>query len=658
MLLSILVGAVIASSLSAKTPSRYAPLFASAGASDSLLNLAIWEDGRVTGDGKLFGYLQSDNALIRLRAVEVIGRIQDPQDVPRLLPMLGDPDLRVVRATVFALGQIASDAASPTLVEFAKDAPDALDPAIAEALGKIGGEVAVGELQEMLHAFQSPVRSAAALGLARAADPTAVNALFVAVHDGNPRVAQWSIYALEKVESERTAKTVIPFLTNDDAMIRAYAARTLGKQKEEDAVDALMARLSDGDLAVVINSANALGDITDDKKKKDVAEALGSVLANHPSHHARKAAATAMGRNRHKNGKDFLVQATLDRSAGVRIESYKALASVVGEGATVYLTSGLNDSQPLVRTATIEAFGIAGDKNMLSFLIETASKDKDPVVRAAAVRALGHFDEDEVAVELVERLSDEDWVVATEAVTSLGELDEEDAIPALIETYNARQGRIDVDIRLEILGVLTAMEAKDAAPLALAALEDGDPRVRRSAAGLLETIEVPVPEVPGDRAFYEAAFKSTRKGELTPPFGTTTAVITTAHGAIEIELFGDDATQTAANFIKLTRKGFYDGLTFHRVVPNFVVQGGCPRGDGWGDPGYNIRSEFNEHRYERGYVGIAHAGKDTGGSQFFITLSPQPHLNGRYTIFGRVTKGMDVVDMIDQGDTFKVRIED
>jgi peptidyl-prolyl cis-trans isomerase B (cyclophilin B) len=134
-------------------------------------------------------------------------------------------------------------------------------------------------------------------------------------------------------------------------------------------------------------------------------------------------------------------------------------------------------------------------------------------------------------------------------------------------------------------------------------------------------------------------------------------VIKTSHGNIEIELFGDDATQTAATFIKLAQSGFYDGLTFHRVVPNFVVQGGCPRGDGWGDPGYFIRAEVNTHRYERGYIGIADSGKDTGGSQFFITHSQQPHLNGHYTVFGRVIKGMEVVDKIDLGDTFKIEVD-
>lgn len=129
-------------------------------------------------------------------------------------------------------------------------------------------------------------------------------------------------------------------------------------------------------------------------------------------------------------------------------------------------------------------------------------------------------------------------------------------------------------------------------------------------------------------------------------------VMETDKGTMKIELFPNEAPGTVKNFISLIEKGFYDGLTFHRVIPNFVIQGGCPKGDGTGGPGYTIKceTEGNPHKHQRGSLSMAHAGKDTGGSQFFICHSPQPHLDGVHTVFGRVVEGLDVVDKIEKGD--------
>jgi cyclophilin family peptidyl-prolyl cis-trans isomerase len=137
------------------------------------------------------------------------------------------------------------------------------------------------------------------------------------------------------------------------------------------------------------------------------------------------------------------------------------------------------------------------------------------------------------------------------------------------------------------------------------------------------------------------------------------AYIDTDRGTIEIELAILDAPLTVTNFIALARKGFYDGVAVHRLVPDFVMQHGDPRGDGEGGPGYAIRDEINQRPYLRGTVGMALDWKDTGGSQYFITHSPQPHLDGRYTVFGHVVAGMDVVDRIEQWDVVrKIRIWD
>jgi cyclophilin family peptidyl-prolyl cis-trans isomerase len=131
---------------------------------------------------------------------------------------------------------------------------------------------------------------------------------------------------------------------------------------------------------------------------------------------------------------------------------------------------------------------------------------------------------------------------------------------------------------------------------------------------------------------------------------TVNATINTVRGPIRLELFGADAPITAWNFLTLARSGYFRNTRFHRVVPNFVAQDGDPRDDGNGGPGYAIRDEMNRRRYERGAVGMALSGPDTGGSQYFITHSPQPHLDGHYTVFGRVVRGYEVLDKIVQGD--------
>jgi len=132
----------------------------------------------------------------------------------------------------------------------------------------------------------------------------------------------------------------------------------------------------------------------------------------------------------------------------------------------------------------------------------------------------------------------------------------------------------------------------------------------------------------------------------------TKAIIETKNGKITIELFDKEAPGTVANFVKLIQEGFYNGLKFHRVIPEFVVQGGDPSGNGTGGPGYSIKceTEGNPHKHNRGALSMAHRGKDTGGSQFFLVLEPQSHLDGVHTVFGQIIDGYDIMDLIEQGD--------
>ncbi|MBD3336301.1 MAG: hypothetical protein GF355_12370, partial [Candidatus Eisenbacteria bacterium] len=176
------------------------------------------------------------------------------------------------------------------------------------------------------------------------------------------------------------------------------------------------------------------------------------------------------------------------------------------------------------------------------------------------------------------------------------------------------------------------------------AVRDPDPQVRRRAAGILRSHGVAVPGGPVDRIATPAAEELA--DILRTIRGMTTAYIETDRGIIELELFPVQAPLTVANFVHLARRGFYSGTVWHRVVPDFVAQDGCPRGDGWGGPGHTIRCEINTRRYGAGALGMALSGKDTGGSQFFLTHSPQPHLDGGYTVFGRLRGGWEVLNRL------------
>ncbi|HKY29607.1 MAG TPA: peptidylprolyl isomerase, partial [Pyrinomonadaceae bacterium] len=184
------------------------------------------------------------------------------------------------------------------------------------------------------------------------------------------------------------------------------------------------------------------------------------------------------------------------------------------------------------------------------------------------------------------------------------------------------------------------------------ALESSDYLIRQRAVSLLKANGV------GDFVANSGPIKTANTASdyqrAISRFGKTIlAVVRTSKGSFTISFYSEQAPLTVDNFVQLAKRGYFNGIAFHRVVPNFVIQGGDPRGDGSGGPGYAIRCEINQLPYERGAVGMALSGKDTGGSQWFVTHSPQPHLDGGYTVFGKVLDGMDVVDVIERGDVIR-----
>jgi cyclophilin family peptidyl-prolyl cis-trans isomerase len=282
-------------------------------------------------------------------------------------------------------------------------------------------------------------------------------------------------------------------------------------------------------------------------------------------------------------------------------------------------------------------------------------------VTPAVLRAIAKAGLPGLEAALTRGLASEDAGIRTASASIAGERKLTAVRPALLEAWSTSQGdRAGGSVRWTLLDALGRIDEAAAVPLFREALADQDWSVRRRAAAWLDARD-PTANArdairPAPTGHAPDLYESER---FVAPKFSPQAFIDTQRGTIEIELSILDAPLTVDNFITLARKGYFNGLPLHRVVPNFVIQDGDPRGDGSGGPGYTIRDELHEQTYARGTVGMALAGPDTGGSQWFITHSPQPHLDGRYTIFGRVTGGMDVVDALQVGETVtRIRIWD
>jgi cyclophilin family peptidyl-prolyl cis-trans isomerase len=270
------------------------------------------------------------------------------------------------------------------------------------------------------------------------------------------------------------------------------------------------------------------------------------------------------------------------------------------------------------------------------------------------LRALAAFKPASLAVTLHERLKDADVVVRATAAELLGELPPDEtnaraltaALPVALADKNLN------DAALAILDSLAKQKSASANQAIKTALDSDDYLIRRRAVTLLQangagdfSSRIGIVRSRNRAADYERALARIGK--------RFNAVVTTSRGSFTIELLPEEAPLNVDNFIQLATRGYFRLITIHRVVPNFVIQDGDPRGDGNGGPGYQIRCEINEVPYDRGAVGMALSGKDTGGSQWFVTHSPQPHLDGGYTVFGRVVSGMEVVDATVRGDVIR-----
>jgi cyclophilin family peptidyl-prolyl cis-trans isomerase len=260
------------------------------------------------------------------------------------------------------------------------------------------------------------------------------------------------------------------------------------------------------------------------------------------------------------------------------------------------------------------------------------------------VRALAQLGGTDVTKRLFDALDAPDFALRATAAELIGQRKPEAGVPSLVRAYQRADTDAAPDARLAAMEALARYGGEEARSVLRRALADRDWPVRLRAAALLASMkDAAEPVRPAPLRHPPEFFESDQL--LRPPYSPQ-AYITTRRGVIQLELNVVEAPFTTQAFMELARAGFYNGVRVHRLIPHFVIQAGDPRGDGQGGPGFTIRDEFSPLPFVRGTVGLAHAGPETGGSQFFITLSPQPHLQGLYTAFGRVVQGFELLDQV------------
>jgi cyclophilin family peptidyl-prolyl cis-trans isomerase/HEAT repeat protein len=625
----------------------------------------------------LLRLLNDEEPRVRRRAALAIGRVGLAEGIQPLADLLKDPEGEVRQMAAFALGLIGDPAARPALLAALAGADPLLQGRAAEALGQIGDRTDAVPVAAMVKAHVdagvlsgiepddltyalAPAVEAARLGMYALARLASYDALASAVLDpaGQPVSRWWPVaYAIQRIADARAQPVFMTLLETPGRYTASFAVRGLAATKAAQATGALRGIVEQRTRhhAVVLQAIRALVALGDASSLPVFVKILADEQAEPPVRVEAMAAVAALASS---DSVDLLLDLVSSPQPWLRAPALRALARVDPDTFMGTLAGLDADRDWTVRVAIASALGSVTHERSLARLTAML-QDRDGRVVPAVIAAMAATKAPGIEQILIERLRTEDFVARMAAANALGDLKAAAAVPALIAAYRASAGDTTYVARAAILGALSRIDAAAARPLLQEALTDRDWALRLRAATLLReqgvtgtdaTIRPAAPGRPVDSPEWQAL--------VSPPFSPH-AFIDTEKGTIEIELAVLDAPLTVDNFVALARKGFFNGIAIHRVVPDFVVQDGDPRGDGEGGPGYTIRDEINQRPYLRGTVGMALDWEDTGGSQFFITHSPQPHLDARYTVFGHVVNGMDVVDLIVPWDLVKqVRIWD
>jgi cyclophilin family peptidyl-prolyl cis-trans isomerase/HEAT repeat protein len=631
-------------------------------------------DARIQDTAVVLEAIRSTSAPLRRAGALVAGQVHLRSLAPGLRELLRDADTTVAARAAFSLDLLRDTAGVAALDSALGGAPTVAVQA-AFALGDIG-EASRTIVVRRLATPQDPLVKAELLLAAAKLRPVPAAPVIVALNDADPCVRWAAAYALTR---PRVAAGVRPLLglLNDlrtsasDATVDAPPAAYECAPSETRAMIArALARPATGD-SLAGNALTALRSLVTDLNPHVRINALRSI-ATFPD-----------------SGAELLIAATRDADANVRVAAAQSLSGrQVDPEAWPALWSadtGLMYRRSLLESATRAGaelpahreWASATDWHMRAALADAAAQaptvaratalatpllgDPDPRVRQSAFGAIAAYLDSATSRSdrrstVLAGLDDPDFFVRATALLAVGDSARASEVPAVLRSYRRAAADSGNDARIAAIRYIASAWRRDSTSFsdslrhAVSGLPaPDDPLVRAEAQRI--SILAGWPGTQGERrdaGWYESIVRNT----VSPALGgsSSRARIETARGPVMLELLGEDAPLTVANFERLARAGYYRNVRFHRVVPNFVAQDGDPRGDGNGGPGYAIRDELNVRRYTRGAVGMALSGPDTGGSQYFLTLSPQPHLDARYTIFARVIGGEAAMDALVQGD--------
>jgi cyclophilin family peptidyl-prolyl cis-trans isomerase/HEAT repeat protein len=620
-------------------------------------NLHDLEWARVPDTTAYHPFHFSRNPELRAELCLSLGKVQSPDLFPILADLTHDPDSRVVRNAIFALGQMRDDQSVNLLITLFSDPHfTALKTQIISALGK----------SENNNAYDFMIG--------------AVNT----VEDSILAELIRSVAYLTKDETrKRSGMVVNRFLTSPLPAVRKAAVYYYARHADPFVLAPLIrCDLGDDTLAVkyryrAIERSFSLGEkvLPDSSLMDSLSQEIKSALKQGSlSWRTRLYQIGILGIFRDSIATELIAKQLQDTIPHIRLKAIQTLGQKNDENAHMILLAYYNDASWAEKGNIILAMS-RYDKNLAYRLIQQNLDQGTLYFKKLLLQSLARIRDYASIAQLRQFLIVPNIPLQQTAFTELNALDRisyKDVLPLLesrdlalvwlaadwigshpdkgllsdlTNVYNRMHENVDYEPMLAILSAISAMKDRRAIPFLQTALEKtGREDIKDEIVKILTALDVKLKSLPqtNDSLFIPP--------EIVDAKTQVEILIETDKGDITLRLRPDMAPLTVSNFIYLINRRFYHNMLVHRVVSDFVIQSGDPRGDGWGGPGYSIPCEYNMLHFERGTIGMATAGKDTGGSQFFICHSEQPHLDRRYTAFGQVIQGMDVVDQIEVDD--------